>query len=175
MASTGEPLSIAYTQGAAAVRRLDYQSDVYGNLTQQALNTTGTTETYQYDSLMRMTAATRNGAVSGSTTYAYDAAGNLTSKSDFSAPTANAYTYAGGTCGGGPDAVKSVAIAAGGTRTYCYDADGNLTSDSAGLAVTYDHDNLPTVTTRGGQTIWLAYGPDNQHTSVSDRPNRAIS
>ncbi|MBS0577488.1 MAG: VCBS repeat-containing protein [Proteobacteria bacterium] len=163
-ATTGEVTSIAYKQGSTTLRHLNYQSDVYGNLTQQALNTTQTTEAYQYDALMRMTSAVRAGAAAGSTSYAYDAAGNFTSKSDFSTTAANAYTYTGGTCGGGPNAVKSVKIAGGGTRTYCYDADGNLTSDSAGLAVSYDHDNLPTVTTRGGQTIWLAYGPDNQHT-----------
>ncbi|MBS0598876.1 MAG: VCBS repeat-containing protein [Proteobacteria bacterium] len=162
--STGELMSIAYAKGAASVRRLDYQSDVYGNLTRQALNTNATVESYTYDSLMRMTGSSRSGAVSATVSYGYDAAGNFTSKSDFSTTAASAYTYTGGTCGGGPNAVKSVKIATGGTRTYCYDADGNLTSDSAGLAVSYDHDNLPTITTRGGQTIWLAYGPDNQHT-----------
>ncbi len=163
-ASTGELLAIAYQRGAANLRELNYQTDVFGNLTQQALNGTQTTETYQYDALMRMTSASRSGTATGTTNYQYDAAGNFTSKSDFSTPAANAYTYTGGTCGGGPDAVKSIQIAAGGTRTYCYDADGNLTRDSAGLVVKYDHDNLPVVTSRGGQTIWLAYGPDNQHT-----------
>jgi hypothetical protein len=57
--------------------------------------------------------------------YAYDAAGNFTAKSDFSTTAANAYTYTGGACGGGPNAVKSVALAAaqgGGIRNYCYDA-----------------------------------------------------
>ncbi|HTA66077.1 MAG TPA: RHS repeat-associated core domain-containing protein, partial [Xanthomonadaceae bacterium] len=37
-------------------------------------------------------------------------------------------------------------------------------SDNAGLAVSYDHDNLPIKTTRGSATINLYYGPDNQRT-----------
>ncbi|HTA66266.1 MAG TPA: RHS repeat-associated core domain-containing protein, partial [Xanthomonadaceae bacterium] len=69
-----------------------------------------------------------------------------------------------GTCGGGANAVKRVMLAGGGTRAYCYDADGNLTSDNAGLAVSYDHDNLPIKITRGTATINLYYGPDGQHT-----------
>jgi RHS repeat-associated protein len=60
--------------------------------------------------------------------------------------------------------VQSVQLAAGGTRTYCYDANGNLTSDSAGLAIQYDHQNLPTKATRGSQTDWFRYGPDGLRT-----------
>ncbi len=161
---TSELLSISYNKSGAAVRRLDYQTDVFGNLRQQSLNSGATVENYAYDTLQRMTQATRTGAVNASISYAYDAAGNFTSKSDFSTTAANAYTYTGGSCGGGANAVKSVAIASGGSRSYCYDADGNLTSDSAGLAVKYDHDNLAFQTTRGSYTINLAYGPDNQRT-----------
>ena len=161
---TSELLSISYNKSGAAVRQLNYQTDVFGNLTQQNLNAGATVENFTFDPLMRMTQATRSGAVNASISYAYDAAGNFTAKSDFSTTAANAYTYTGGTCGGGANAVKSVAIATGGTRSYCYDADGNLTSDNAGLAVKYDHDNLPYQTIRGSYTINLAYGPDNQRT-----------
>jgi RHS repeat-associated protein len=162
-ASTGELTAIQTTKSGATLRQLGYQTDVFGNLTQQKLNGGTTVEDYTYDPLQRMIQATRSGAVSSTITYAYDATGNFTSKSDFSTTDANAYTYTGGGCGGGPNAVKSV-VTPGGTRNYCYDADGNLTSDSAGLQVRYDHDNLAYQTTRGTSTIFLAYGPDNQRT-----------
>ena len=43
-------------------------------------------------------------------------------------------------------------------------ANGNLTSDSAGLAIAYDHQNLPIKATRGAQTDWFRYGADGQRT-----------
>ena len=87
------------------------------------------------------------GAVNASVSYSYDAVGNFTSKSDFSSAAVNAYTYdvqgcasavgagcaeaaTGGACGGGTNAVKTVALSTDGTRIYCYDADGNLISDN---------------------------------------------
>lgn len=121
-----------------ALRTYDYAYDVFGNLGQQDLNGGATRETYDYDAVQRLTEATRTGGASGTVDYAYDAIGNLTSKSDFSTTAANAYTYTGGSCGGGPNAVKSVALKAGGSRTYCYDAAGNLTGDNASLSVHYD-------------------------------------
>ncbi|MFC5569356.1 SpvB/TcaC N-terminal domain-containing protein [Lysobacter yangpyeongensis] len=149
-AETGQPTRITYSKvGGAELRRLDYKYDVFGNLSEQALNTNQTVEDYSYDVLHRLTEATRVGAASGTVDYAYDAVGNFTSKSDFSSTAANAYTYTGGTCGGGPNAVKSVALKTGGSRTYCYDANGNLTSDSAGLAITYDHTQRPIKIARG--------------------------
>jgi RHS repeat-associated protein len=160
---TSELLQIKTSRSGTALRQLDYQTDVFGNLTKQTLNSGATVETYAYDTLQRMTQATRSGAVNTNISYAYDAVGNFTSKSDFSTNAINAYTYTGGVCGGGANAVKSV-VTPGGTRTYCYDADGNLTTDSAGLAIKYDHDNLPFQTTRNASSINLAYGPDNQRT-----------
>ena len=40
---------------------------------------------------------------------------NLRRKTDFSTAAAAAYGYTGGSCGGGPNAVKSVALLAGGS------------------------------------------------------------
>jgi RHS repeat-associated protein len=161
--STDELLQIKTTKSGTTLRQLDYQTDVFGNLSRQTLNSGATVENYSYDTVQRMIQATRTGAVSNTINYAYDAVGNFTSKSDFSTTAANAYNYMGGSCGGGPNAVKSV-VTPGGTRNYCYDADGNLISDSVGLAVKYDHENLAFQTTRGASTIFLAYGPDNQRT-----------
>ena len=161
---TGQVTGITYSSGATTLRQLGYGYDVFGNLKRQSLNAGASREDYTYDQLQRLVSAIRSGAASGTVNYGYDAVGNLTKKSDFSANTANAYVYTGGSCGGGANAVKSVSLAAGGSRTYCYDANGNLTSDSAGLAIAYDHQNLPTKATRGAQTDWFRYGADGQRT-----------
>jgi RHS repeat-associated protein len=113
------------------------------------------------------TQSSSQGSTSGTTVsvfYAYDSTGNITKKTDFSANTANAYSYTGGSCGGGANAVKSVALAGGGTRTYCYDANGSLISDNAGLALQYDHQGMTVKATRGAQTDHFRYGPDGART-----------
>lgn len=160
-ARTGQLQGILYGSLANAnLRRLDYRYDVFGNLAQQALDTGQSVEDYTYDTLQRLTRASRSGAVSGTVDYGYDAIGNLTRKTDFSADVAGAYSYSGGSCGGGPNAVKSVALPAGGSRSYCYDANGNLTGDSAGLVLRYDHTQRPLQITRGGVTSTFDYDVD---------------
>ena len=161
---TGQVTELKYMLGSGELRKLNYAYDVFGNLRRQTLNSGQTQEDFAYDSLQRLVSSIRSGAASGTTTYAYDVVGNFTSKSDFSTTASNAYTYTGGSCGGGPNAVKSIALAAGGTRTYCYDANGNLTSDNAGLSIRYDHMNMATQATRGSQTDTFRYGPDGKRT-----------
>jgi RHS repeat-associated protein len=161
---TGQLVQLHYTRGAADVRKLGYGYDVFGNVKRQSLNDGASREDYAYDELQRMVSAIRSGAASGSVSYGYDSVGNLTKKTDFSANTANAYSYTGGSCGGGANAVKSVALAAGGTRTYCYDANGSLVSDNAGLALQYDHQGMTVKATRGAQTDHFRYGPDGART-----------
>lgn len=161
---TGQVTTLTYSNGASNLRQLGYGYDVYGNLKHQSLGGGTGREDYSYDQLQRMVSAIRSGSASGTVNYGYDAVGNLGKKSDFSANTANAYVYTGGSCGGGANAVKSVTLANSTTRTYCYDANGNLTSDSAGLALAYDHQNLPIKATRGAQTDWFRYGADGQRT-----------
>jgi RHS repeat-associated protein len=150
-ALTGQLQSVLYgSMGNANLRRLDYRYDVFGNLARQALNTNQSVEDYAYDALQRLTEASRSGAVSGTVNYSYDAIGNITHKADFSTSADGAYSYTGGSCGGGPNAVKSVELKDGGTRSYCYDANGNMTSDSAGLVLRYDHTQRPLQITRAG-------------------------
>lgn len=161
---TGQLTQLHYTKGAANVRKLGYGYDVFGNVRRQSLNDGASREDYTYDELQRMVSAIRSGAASGSISYGYDSVGNLTKKTDFSANTANAYSYTGVSCGGGANAVKSVALAAGGTRTYCYDANGSLVSDNAGLALQYDHQGMTVKATRGAQTDHFRYGPDGART-----------
>jgi RHS repeat-associated protein len=161
---TGQLTQLTYSKSATNLRQLSYGYDVFGNLKRQSLNGGTSREDYSYDQLHRMVQSIRSGAASGTVNYGYDAVGNIGKKSDFSTNTTNAYGYTGGSCGGGANAVKSVALAAGGTRTYCYDANGNLTSDSAGLAIQYDHQNLPVTAARGALKDWFRYGSDGQRT-----------
>ncbi|MEQ1514311.1 MAG: RHS repeat-associated core domain-containing protein [Lysobacteraceae bacterium] len=161
---TGQLTGLTYSTASGNLRTLGYGYDVFGNLKRQSLNGGASREDYSYDQLHRLVQSIRSGAASGTVNYGFDAVGNLTKKSDFSSNTANAYSYTGGSCGGGANAVKSVALAAGGTRTYCYDANGNLTGDNAGLVLKYDHQNLPTVAQRGALRDDFRYGPDGQRT-----------
>lgn len=159
--TTGQVTELLQQANGIEVRRLGYGYDVYGNLTRQTLNGGQSEETYHYDALHRLIDSTRIGAATGTVTYGYDAVGNVTYKSDFSLAQPTAYAYGGGSCGGGPNAVKSV-LTASGTRTYCYDANGNLTSDSHGLSLKYDHMNLPVVAQRAGARDDFRYGPNGQ-------------
>ncbi|MEQ1514309.1 MAG: SpvB/TcaC N-terminal domain-containing protein [Lysobacteraceae bacterium] len=161
---TGQLTGLTYSTAAGNLRTLGYGYDVFGNVKRQSLNGGASREDYSYDQLHRLVQSIRSGAASGTVNYGFDAVGNLTKKSDFSSNTANAYSYSGGTCGGGANAVKSVQLAAGGTRTYCYDANGNLTGDNAGLVLKYDHQNLPVVAQRGALRDDFRYGPDGQRT-----------
>ena len=135
-----------------------------------------TSETYTYDKLMRLTSATRAGGVVGAVTYDYDGVGNFRYKSDYSTTIADAYLYTGGSCGGGPNAVKRITLApavGSGTRTLCYDPNGNLTDFSTAggngeaFAARYDHDNLPYRTVRGGVTVDLSYDADGARSRQS--------
>ena len=151
-----------------------YTYDLIGNLTAKAFQTgpaTAVTENYSYDGLNRLTSVSGSGVVGR--TIAYDAIGNITTKSD-----AGTYTYPGPTVPPAdpanpqvptrPHAVSSVAaINANGTGTgssgtgglsasYSYDANGNLTDASGTLqnrlnsaavsfsrSLTYTSFNLP--------------------------------
>lgn len=161
---TGQLTGLTYSNGGGTLRQLGYGYDVFGNLKRQSLGGGASREDYSYDQLHRLVQSIRSGAASGTVNYGFDAVGNLTKKSDFSANTSNAYSYTGGSCGGGANAVKSVALAAGGSRTYCYDANGNLTSDNAGLSLKYDHQNLPVVAQRGALRDDFRYGTDGMRT-----------
>jgi len=161
---TGQLTGLTYSGMAGTLRQLGYGYDVFGNLKRQSLNSNASREDYSYDQLHRLVQSIRSGAASGTVNYGFDAVGNLTKKSDYSANTSNAYSYTGGSCGGGANAVKSVQLNAGGTRTYCYDANGNLTGDNAGLSLKYDHQNLPVVAQRGALRDDFRYGTDGMRT-----------
>jgi RHS repeat-associated protein len=114
--------------------------------------TTNRTETFTYDGLNRVTAVTGPAAK----TYAYDAAGNLTSKSDV-----GTYTYpAPGS--GRPHAVTATAGVV--NATYTYDGNGNMTGGN-GRTLTWTSFNKVKTATVSGLATTLAYGPGDERVS----------
>src|ERR1044071_4838369 len=91
------------------------------------------TETFTYDNLYRLTQA----AVTGSPalTVAYNAIGNITSKSDV-----GAYTY---------NPTKKHAVASAGSFTFTYDANGNAITQN-GASIAWTAYNLPKVINQAG-------------------------
>jgi RHS repeat-associated protein len=116
-------------------------------------------QTFTYDSLNRLTSAQNAGTncasmvLSGKTeywgnSYAYDAWGNLTTKSITKCSAEN----------------MSLAIAANNrisTAGYGYDAPGNMTADSTdGVSLHYDAENRADTATRSGVTTTFVYDAD---------------
>jgi RHS repeat-associated protein len=165
-ASTGQIRQKSWSSGATLLDQLSYSYDSLGNLAGQttvvaASPYSQSSESYGYDALQRLTQTSRTVATctavppSGTctastpppaTSYAYTPAGSLSSKSDFSTNTPNAYTY--GTNGCGPHAASQV-VTPSGTVTYQCDANGNVTGGST-LTAIYDFQNLPWQITRSG-------------------------
>ncbi len=112
--ATNEVATIQGGTGGSASNRqnLAYQWDSAGNLTQRQDLTQGLTETFTPDALDRVQSVTGNAAPN--LTLAYDASGNITSKSDV-----GSYSY---------HATKKHAVSAAGANTYEYDANGNVTT-----------------------------------------------
>lgn len=156
------------------VQNLAYTYDTLGNLATRQDNAAASQESFTYDSLNRLTTySLQGGGVSGivTRTVAYDAIGNITSKSD-----AGTYYYAPNTP---PHAVTSVT--GGPTKTYAhtYDANGNLiytaintlsNGQTATRFESYTSFNMPLTLSHGpaGQaataTLSFVYGPEHQRT-----------
>jgi hypothetical protein len=107
-----------------------------------------------------------NGAQSTLKTIAYDAKGNITSRSDV-----GAYTYGasnascaaiGGVATAGAHAVSMIAsmgVTGGKNANYCYDANGNLLSGD-GRTVTWTAYDMVSSVQRGTSLVSFEYGPD---------------
>jgi RHS repeat-associated protein len=93
----------------------------------------------EMDRLITMKAPTGMTITGLPQSYTSDAIGNLTQKEGIS------QTYGANS--------KPHALASAGGVTYSYDPNGNLTSTSAGLAINWNGENMPTVTTKSGQKI----------------------
>jgi RHS repeat-associated protein len=87
-------------------------------------------------------------------TFAYNAIGNLTSKSDV-----GTYSYP---ASGQPRPHAVTAISGGSINTtFTYDVKGNMTAGN-GLTVSYASYNKPTSITRGTSTIGFSHDPEHQ-------------
>ncbi|HHN1403586.1 TPA: RHS repeat domain-containing protein, partial [Pseudomonas aeruginosa] len=126
----------------------DYQHDANGNIQQHRHSLWGTLD-YQYDPLDRLT---EERGVQGGRSYAYDAVGNRTQRSDNPASGGTAssqdYQYA-------PDSNRLTAI---GAQAVTSDAAGNLTQDRAARKLAYDaQGRLQSVSLDGQQVAEYRY------------------
>ncbi|MBL6938546.1 MAG: VCBS repeat-containing protein [Alphaproteobacteria bacterium] len=148
-----------------AVAAFDYTYDVLGNLTYRSDNNVGVYERFCYDNLNRLTnsatasttptACTSTGSGITSKTVAYNAIGNITSKSDVGT---YSYPSSGGGTGSLPHAISSITGTVNGVTnpSYTYDSNGNMTA-GAGRSVTYTAFNMAATITQGSTTIGLTY------------------
>ena len=134
----------------ALLQNQSYSYDSLGNpLTRvDTLTSGGRNETFQYDTLNRLTqtSLTQGGVVQTPVSLTYNAMGNITSKSDV-----GPYTY---------DATKIHAVIAAGSNKYDYDSNGNLIG-GAGRAVNWTAWNMPDSDTYGGATTSWSYDADH--------------
>jgi RHS repeat-associated protein len=110
-------------------------------------DTSGTTTSYGYDSLGRLTSAA---TPSTSYQYTYDPVGNITQQTLAGVTTTMTYNV--------PDE-----LTAAGSTTYSYDGNGNETGNSAGLGLTYNAKNqTSSITPIGSSAISMTYRGPNQ-------------
>jgi RHS repeat-associated protein len=163
--NTGRPLSILAGTGND-VSNQTFAFDTLGNLTSRTwLNNAGVSmkENACYDSLNRLTnSLVTTGTActgSGSVTIAFDALGNITSKSDI-CTAANCFGYGAGSAG--PHALTSISGTYNGVAnpTFAYDANGNMSS-GAGRGVTSTSFNMAASITDGSSSDTLTYDPEH--------------
>jgi RHS repeat-associated protein len=134
--------------GGSAVQNLAYEWDLVGNLKKRKdINQSNLTEEFSYDNLYRLDYSQLNGATN--LDMAYDALGNITSKSDV-----GSYTY---------DATKKhQVISTSNGWSFGYDANGNMNS-GLGTGSTWTSYNLPASITSGALSSVFSYTPDRQY------------
>ena len=131
-------------------QHLGYQWDAAGNLVQRRDLNQSLVEAFSYDALNRLQSSTLNGA--GNLAVAYDASGNVTSRSDI-----GAYSYG--------DGKHPHAVTAAGGHAYTYDANGNqITRDGASQAWASFNQPVLLAQALGGTTYQsqFSYGPTHQ-------------
>jgi RHS repeat-associated protein len=157
-----------YAGPGNAVQDMSFEYDKLGNMLWRTDATQSLSETFEYDSLNRLTANTVNSpqAALQTQSYSYDSIGNITSRSDQG-------TYAYGTNGAGPHAVSHITQAGGAVRQLSYDAIGSMvldqTRDASGAlvaaktrSISYTSFGMPSTITANGTSSTFLYGPDHQ-------------
>jgi len=162
----------AGTSGSpASLDTYNYGFDVIGNLMNRQDVAEGYTEYFCYDTLNRLQNYSIGASctASGTKTVAYNAIGNITSKSD-----AGTYTYGTGTPG--PHAVVSIAGTVNGVvnPNFNYDLNGNLTCEYSGASCTggaiarsvgYTSFNMASSIVEGSTSIGLTYDSEHARTT----------
>jgi RHS repeat-associated protein len=150
-ASTGRLLTIQ-AGASGAVESTSYHWDPLGNLTQRIDYAAGLTDTLTYDGMNRLTQVVTSNpgqTISLTKTVAYDATGNITSRSDL-----GSYSY-------DPVHVHAVtAITGSFSAAYVYDADGNMTS-GGGRTITWTSFNMVAEVVQGTSSLTYVYGSDH--------------
>jgi RHS repeat-associated protein len=149
---TDELLSMQSGVSGSTTNRqnLAYDWDLNGNFKQRQDLNQSLTEAFTPDALNRVSTSTLNGTQNLSVSY--DAAGNITSRSDV-----GSYTYG--------DSHHPHGVTGAGSSSFAYDANGNVSSRN-GLSLTWASFNLPTSlqASVGGSTYssQFSYGPNHQ-------------
>ncbi|MEW5789796.1 MAG: RHS repeat-associated core domain-containing protein [Pseudomonadota bacterium] len=141
-AQNGRLTSILANGPNGAVQNQSYVYDSIGLLTSRSDGVQGSSESFGYDTLNRLTSTTKSGATVSVT---YDAIGNITNKSDV-----GDYTY-----GTRPHAVTQAA-----GNTYTYDGNGNMLT-GAGRTLTWSSYDMPVQIVESSGTTSFIYNYDH--------------
>lgn len=122
-------------------------------LRQSMTNTAGVTTTYGYDAFGQLTSADVSGGTSTDQAYCYDASGNRTTKAvgstSCASGTITSYTY---------NDADELTSATGQTSTPAYDGNGNETTGPNGRTSTYTAlDQTASITPSGGSAFNMSY------------------
>jgi len=136
--------------GGATLQNEAYLYDEMGNVTQRQNNNLGLTENFYYDNLYRLDHSTLGGNTN--LQMAYDAMGDITSRSDVAAGAT--WTY---------DPVRKHAVTQAGSSAFsnAYDANGNVTSRN-GSIIGWTSYNYPDGVTTATESATFDYGPNRQ-------------
>jgi RHS repeat-associated protein len=166
--NTGRLTAIGAGTGST-VENFSYVYDALGNVTTRQDVNAALTETFQYDSLNRLTSSTITGSSASppAKSFAYDALGNITTKSDV-----GTYTYpaAGAPL---PHAVTSIS---GGTisATFTYDANGNQTGGN-GRTIGYSSYNMPSSIAQGSVNVSFTHDTEHQRLTKTDTNGSTVT
>jgi RHS repeat-associated protein len=134
--------------GGSGIQNLTYEWDLVGNLKKRSdLNQAPLVEDFFYDNLYRLDKSELNNVIN--LDLAYDALGNITSKSDV-----GSYSY---------DNTKEHQVTSTSNGwTFTYDNNGNMTS-GRNATITWKSYNYPASITNGSDTSSFDYTPDRQY------------
>lgn len=159
--------SIASTASGATIQNLSYTREGGGrvHLRQDLVN--GSTETFGYDGLERLTSWLWSGPAGGrAVQYVYDDIGNLTNRNILAGPATSA-TYTPGGTGFGPHQVSSDSRG----TTYQYDSLGNQLAGTAGTVV-WNSFGKPTSITNSAGSYTMVYDAELSRYSRTDPQGR---